>query len=153
MMFAYETADYFRKPPLQRAHDIYSLFLLGAMIGWLTIPAGSVLALLALRRQPAAPLASHFRFQACSSLWMAGFLALGIAVFVLLRRFVDLAYCPAGQIFLPPRWSTLFIVAYGIALYVLWIARFCRGYALLARGAAIRNPFTPYLPRAEHIHE
>ena len=38
-MNTYETADYFRQPLLKRAHDIYSLFLVGALIGWLTIPA------------------------------------------------------------------------------------------------------------------
>jgi len=33
-MNTYETADYFRQPLLKRAHDIYSLFLVGALIGW-----------------------------------------------------------------------------------------------------------------------
>ena len=35
---------------------------IGALIGWLTIPAGSVLALAAWRRTQDATLASHFRF-------------------------------------------------------------------------------------------
>ena len=61
-MNTYETADYFRQPLLKRAHDIYSLFLVGALIGWLTIPAGSVLTLAAWRRTQDATLASHFRF-------------------------------------------------------------------------------------------
>ena len=69
-MNTYETADYFRQPLLKRAHDIYSLFLVGALIGWLTIPAGSVLALAAWRRTQDATLASHFRFQAFSTLWI-----------------------------------------------------------------------------------
>ena len=69
-MNTYETADYFRQPLLKRAHDIYSLFLVGALIGWLTIPAGSVLALAAWRRTQDATLASHFRFQAFSTRWM-----------------------------------------------------------------------------------
>lgn len=146
-MIAYETADYFRQPLLKRAHDIYSLFFVGALIGWLTIPAGSVLALAALRCTKAAALASHFRFQAFSSLWMAAALALGIAAFFALRTFADALICPAGQIFQPPRWSTLFIIGYMLTLYALWIVRFWRGYRLLSRGAAIRNPFTPWLPR------
>ena len=146
-MFSYESADYFRQPLLKRAHDIYSLFFVGAMIGWLTIPLGSVLALLALPRAKGSPLASHFRFQACSSWWMAVLLAAGFWNFKGLRLFADLHFCPTGQIFMPPRWSTLFIVFYGIALYGLWIARFCCGYRLLSRGAGIRNPWTPWLPR------
>ena len=66
--YEYEIADYFRQPLLKRAHDIYSLFFVGALIGWLTIPAGSVLALAALRRAQDAPLASHFRLQPLSFL-------------------------------------------------------------------------------------
>ena len=128
-----EATDYFRQPLLKRAHDIYSLFFVGAMIGWLTIPLGSVLALLALPRAKGSPLASHFRFQACSTLWMVLLLALGL--------------CPAGQILMPPRWSTLFMVFYSIALYGLWMARFWRGYQLLSRGAGIRQPLTPWWPR------
>ena len=146
-MNTYETADYFRQPLLKRAHDIYSLFLVGALIGWLTIPAGSVLALAALRRAQDAPLASHFRFQAFSSLWMATALALGIAAFLVLRASADSVICPLDRIFQPPRWSTLFVVFYGMALYALWLARFWRGYKLLSRGVGIKNPFTPGLPR------
>ena len=146
-MFSYESADYFRQPLLKRAHDIYSLFFVGAMIGWLTIPLGSVLALLALPRAKDVSLASHFRFQACSSWWMAVLLAAGFWNFKGLRLFADLHFCPAGQIFMPPRWSTLFMVFYSIALYGLWMARFWRGYQLLSRGAGISHPFTPLLPR------
>lgn len=142
-----EATDYFRHPLLKRAHDIYSLFFVGAMIGWLTIPLGSVLALLALPRAKGSPLASHFRFQACSALWMVVLLALGLCLFKGLRLFADVHFCPAGQIFMPPRWSTLFIIFYSIALYGLWIIRFWRGYQLLSRGAGISHPFTPLLPR------
>lgn len=145
--YEYEIADYFRQPLLKRAHDIYSLFFVGALIGWLTIPAGSVLALAALRRAQDAPLASHFRFQAFSSLWMATALALGIAAFLVLRAFADSVICPLDRIFQPPRWSTLFIICYTLALYALWLARFWRGYKLLSRGVGIKNPFTPGLPR------
>ena len=146
-MNTYETADYFRQPLLKRAHDIYSLFLVGALIGWLTIPAGSVLALAAWRRTQDATLARHFRFQAFSTLWMLMAVALGIAAFFALRAFADPVICPLNRVFLPPRWSTLFVVFYGMALYALWLARFWRGYKLLSRGVGIKNPFTPGLPR------
>jgi len=128
-MNTYETADYFRQPLLKRAHDIYSLFLVGALIGWLTIPAGSVLALAAWRRTQDATLASHFRFQAFSTLWMVMAVALGIAAFFALRAFADPVICPLNRVFLPPRWSTLFVVFYGMVLYALWLARFWRGDA------------------------
>ena len=146
-MNTYETADYFRQPLLKRAHDIYSLFLVGALIGWLTIPAGSVLALAAWRRTQDATLASHFRFQAFSTLWMVMAVALGIAAFFALRAFADPVICPLNRVFLPPRWSTLFVVFYGMVLYALWLVRFWRGYKLLSRGVGIKNPFTPGLPR------
>ena len=73
--------------------------------------------------------------------------ALGIAAFFALRAFADPVICPLNRVFLPPRWSTLFVVFYGMALYALWLARFWRGYKLLSRGVGIKNPFTPGLPR------
>jgi len=70
-----------------------------------------------------------------------------IAAFFALRAFADPVICPLNRVFLPPRWSTLFVVFYGMALYALWLARFWRGYKLLSRGVGIKNPFTPGLPR------
>ena len=43
-MTPYSEEDYYRDPDQHRAHDNYSLFLIGALIGWLTIPVGSLLA-------------------------------------------------------------------------------------------------------------
>ena len=143
----YESAEYYREPLLKQAHDIYSLFLIGALIGWLTIPLGSLFALLGYRRAQDALLKSHFRFQVFSSLWMIAMITVAVIGFIALRAFINPVSCPTNQVFMPPRWSTLFIVFYSLALYILWIVRFWRGYHILQNHMAVANSFTPWLPR------
>lgn len=145
-MTPYSEEDYYRDPDQRRAHDNYSLFLIGALIGWLTIPVGSLLAWRAGKVTASPVLASHYRYQAASSLWMLAAIALGIAGYHALRYFDPVA-CPAGQVFAPPRPSTLALIAYILTLYLLWIARFWRGYKLLSTNRAIINPRTAWLPR------
>ena len=77
-MIPYTEEDYYRDPDQRRAHDNYSLFLIGALIGWLTIPVGSLLAWRAGKVTASPVLASHYRYQAASSLWMLAAIALGI---------------------------------------------------------------------------
>ena len=84
------------------------------------------------------------------SLWMLVVIALGILGYHFLRHF-DPISCPTGQVFTPPRPSTLALIAYIITCYILWIARFWRGYSILAAGRAIANPRTAWLPRATEL--
>jgi hypothetical protein len=149
-MTPYTQEDYYRDPDKRRVHDHYSLFLIGALIGWLTIPVGSLLAWRAGRKTTNPILASHYCYQAASSLWMLVVIALGILGYHFLRHF-DPISCPTGQVFTPPRPSTLALIAYIITCYILWIARFWRGYSILAAGRAIANPRTAWLPRATEL--
>lgn len=145
-MTPYTQENYYRDPDTRRAHDNYSLFLIGALMGWLTIPLGSLLAWRAQRTTTNHVLISHYRYQAMSSLWTLAAIALGILGYRILRHF-DPISCPAGQILAPPRISTLALIAYIITCYILWLTRFWRGYKILATNRSIANPCTAWLPR------
>ncbi|MDO4643719.1 MAG: hypothetical protein Q4A74_07750 [Cardiobacteriaceae bacterium] len=147
-MTPYEQQEYYRDMLNKRAHDIYSLFLIGALIGWLTIPIGSILAYQQQRKVVAGMpvLSSHFRYQMFSSVWMVVALMLGIGGYIGLRHF-DPQICVRNIVFNPPKPRTYFLVCYILVFYMLWITRFCYGYKMLSHHIAIANPYTLWLPR------
>lgn len=152
-MNRYDEQDYYRNNLNKAAHDIYSLFLIGALIGWLTIPVGSAIAFFHYRRTNNNLYRSHFKYQIACSFWLLVSIAVfGCALdFFLLspQATINLHHDPLSN----ARRAEIGagFVLWFITLYILWFCRFWRGYRLLNAKKSIANPLTVWLPRAGNM--
>lgn len=122
------------------ANDIYSLYFIGWLLGFLAFIIGAVWAAWKVR-QAQGLVASHFQFQ--QSVAIQGIVVLLVAVAVNLLWY----WLFAGHL------STLVMVL-TIAAYIWWwLARCIAAYRILNQQQAIADPKTWGKPRAEYLQE
>lgn len=116
---------------IKTAHDIYSLFFIGWLIGGLTFVIGGIWANQMRKRFLKDPnlypeyLFSHFCYQVGSLLWLAfGIWGVVLPIFIFTGKFLGIV-------------ST-------ITLIIWSIKRFIKGYRALNRQEALQNPFRFY---------
>lgn len=151
-MNRYCEQNYYHDPLNKAANDIYSLFLIGAMIGWLTIPIGSVAAFFYYRRTDNICYRSHFKYQIAGSFWLMitfGLFAFALYFFLLSpQAAINIHHDPLTNAYRAEIYAGF--VLWFVALYVLWFRRFWCGYRLLNAKKTINNPLTIWLPRADN---
>lgn len=134
--------DNLEKNPYDKAaHDIYSLYFIGWIVGFLAFIIGFILALRQhSKRDVPALYQSHYTFQ--MSIALQGFLALEliVIVFVLVTPFLSLLYWW--------RFVLLLLVAVILPIY-WWLKRCIMGFKLLHHDRMIINPLTFGWPKSD----
>lgn len=117
------------------ANDIYSLYFIGWLIGFLAFVIGAVWANMQARKESDF-IESHFQFQ--KHIAVQGILILLAVVLVNV----------AWDYLFHGNWSTPLMVVTIIAYVWWWLARCIAGYRILAQQRAIAEPKTWAKPRA-----
>lgn len=118
------------------ANDIYSLYFIGWMIGFLAFVIGALWAGRQARRATDFT-RSHFQFQ-CH-------LALQGVVMLVAVVLANIAWDVCFQ----QAWSMTFMVVSAVSAVIWWLSRCIAGYRILTRRRAIANPKSWRRPRAE----
>lgn len=131
-------ASYTTNPSVKAANDIYSLYFIGWLLGFLAFIIGAVWAGVEMKRKRGF-VRSHFQFQHNVAVQGTGVLSVcALLMFGWYTLYDD-------------RWLTLLTVLLSILFVWWWLWRCIAGYRILSAQKAIANPNTWGRPRVEHI--